>query len=207
MELKDIIKAAEGKELDSGVIDAIKALDQSAEVARLTKDLESEQGKSGGILDDKKKYKDRAEKAEGELKKITDGKLPAEELHKKQLAEMQEKLDKETADREAQETNFKAQQREARLADITGSVKWTDGTPHDTAKLIIKSAMAELDDLSDKTKIADVLKTITESHKSFISADAPGGTGGKSSGNGTPPNDKNEAPSIAENQKALWGDK
>ena len=55
MELKDIIKALEGKEIDAATIKAIKSLDQSAEVESLKSDLESERGKSAGILADKKK--------------------------------------------------------------------------------------------------------------------------------------------------------
>ncbi len=182
MTIEEIIKAAKEKELDSGIIDAIKALDQTADVERLKGELESEQGKAKGILEDKKKFKERAEKAEADLKKIEHDKLPEDEKRTKELNELKEQLESEKAEREKQAQQFAQTQREAKLSDLTGQIKWADGVPHDTAKLIIKTAMTEIEDLSDKSKIEETLKAVKESHKSFIAADAPGGTGGKSGG-------------------------
>ena len=204
MELKDIIKAVEEKELGADVISAIKALDNSAEVTRLKSELEAEQGKSAGILDDKKKYKERAETAELKLKDIEKAKLPEDERHKHELQELREKLDAEKAERENQAKEFAKTQREAQLADLTSSVKWADGTPHHTAKLIVSNAMMDVD-LSDKDKVADVLKQVKETHKSFIAAEAPAGAGAKGSSGGGGGNDKTS--SIADNQKAIWGGK
>ena len=184
MELKDIIKAAEEKELGADVIAGIKALDQSGEVERLGKELTAEQGKSAGILEDKKRYKAERDAHKAALDKIENDKLPDEEKHQKALDEMQKKLDVEKAEREKQAADYAKAQRDATVSDLTGSIKWADGTPQNTAKLIIQNALAGIDDLSDKTKVDEALKTVTESHKSMISAEAPGGSGDKGGGGG-----------------------
>lgn len=205
MKLEDIIKAVEEKELGADIISAIKALDTSEEVTRLSKELEAEQGKSSGILDDKKKYKERAENAESKLKEIEKAKLPEDERHKQEMQELKDKLEAEKVERENQAQEFAKTQREAQLADLTSSVKWADGTPHPTAKLIISNAMADVD-LSDQDKVNEALNAVKESHKSFIAAEAPGGSGakgGSSSGGGG----NDGASSIADNQNAIWGSK
>lgn len=184
MEMNEIVEALGGKDVDVGVIAAIEELASSAEVERLLKELSDEQGKTAGILADKKKFKDRAEKAEAGIKTIEDGKLPAEERHARELKDMQDRLEQERADREAQASDFAKTQRDAGLADITGSIKWADGTPHSTAKLIIRSALIDVEDLSDKTKVDEILNTVKESHKTFIAASAPGGSGSKAKGGG-----------------------
>ena len=183
MELNQIIEKLEESDVGAAVVDAVKALDNSGEIERLKGELEAEQGKNAGILSDKKKYKERAEKAEAEIKKIADSKLPEEERHAKELKELTEKLEAEKAEREKQQAEFAETQRNAKLLDITGSVKWADGIPHDTAKLVISNAMKDVD-LSDKAKVDEVLTTVKETHKSFIAAEAPGGTGGKGGGSG-----------------------
>lgn len=205
MELKDIIKAVEEKELGADVIGAIKALDKSAEVERLTKDLEAEQGKSASILEDKKKFKERAELSEKKLKEIETSKLPEEERHAKELQELNERLESERAEREKQAEEFARTQREAKLADITGSVHWASGTPHETAKLIVSNAFKDLD-LSDSSKVEEVLKSVKETHKSFIAAETPAGAGGK----GTDEKDTGgsvEASSFKSLMDETWGGK
>lgn len=204
MTLTEIIAGLDGKEIDSGVIDAIKALDGSAETERLTKELEAERGKNAGILEDKRKYKARADTAEGELKNLADSKLPEDERHLKALEAMQEQLDTAKAERDEDAKKFASSQREAKLLGLTGSIKWADGTPPATARLIVQSAMADFDDLDDK-KVAEALEGIKESHKSFIASSAPSGAG-SSSGTGNA-GEGGEKPSIAGNQKAIWGDK
>lgn len=178
MELEEIMAKLKEKEIDSTLISAIKALDNSSEIERLKGELESEQGKSAGILDDKKKYKERAEKAEKKLLDIEKEKLPADERHKQELEELRTQLESEKADREKDKAEFAKAQREARLADITGSVNWSSDTPHDTAKLIISNALNDVD-LSDSNKVNEVLTAVKETHKPFLAAAAPGGSGGR----------------------------
>lgn len=207
MTLEQIIAAAKAAGMDEAGIAAIQALDTSAEVTRLTGELASEQGKNSGILADKKKFKDRAEKAEADLKKIETDKLPEDEKHAQQLKEMQDKLDQETATREKQEADFKLQQREATLSDLTGSVKWAEGTPQGTAKLIVKNALADVEDLSDEKKVSDILTGIKDSHKSFIAADAPGGTGNKQVGGDKGGGSDDEPASMQDIVDEAWADK
>lgn len=206
MELDKIIEALKGKEVDQGVIDAVKGLDQSAEVERLKGELESEQGKGAGILADKKKFKERAEKAEGDLKAIADAKLPEDERHANALKELNDKIAAGETERANDKAEFAKVQREAKLSDITASVKWADGTPSGTAKLIISSAMTDID-LADQTKVDEALKAVKESHKSFIAAEAPGGTGGKGNEGAGSGGGGNEGSSIADNQKEIWAGK
>jgi hypothetical protein len=205
MELSKIIEALKEKEIDGDVISAVKALDVSAEVEQLKKDLESEQGKNSGILADKKKYKDRAEKAEGELKKIEDEKLPEEEKHARQLQEIQDKLDAEKAQRESDKAEFERVQRDAKLSDITAGIKWSDGIPTATAKMIISNALTDVD-LADGDKVDGILKDVKETHKSFIAAEAPGGSGGK--GNDSKVVNKDaESSSMKELMNEVWQNK
>ena len=205
MKLSEILEALKDKEIDGGVIDAVKALDQSAEVASLKSDLETEQGKSAGILADKKKYKERAESAEGKLDDIEKSKLPEKERHEREMEELKTRLEGEQKQREADKAEFAKTQREAALADITGSIRWADGIPQSTAKMIVKNDLADVEDLGDGAKVEEVLKAVKESHKSFIAADAPGGSGGKGGSGGDKSGGGGEASSIADNQKEIWG--
>jgi len=202
MELKDILKAAKEKELPADVIAGIEALDQSAEVLRLDKELTAEQGKSTGILEDKKKYKDRAEKSESELKKIEDGKLTADELGAKKLEEAEARILTAEQGLETQKKETAAKERANKILTLTSSIKWAEGVPKDTAALIIKNATAGIDDLSDKTKLDAALKAVTESHKALISAEAPAGSGDKGGGGGGS-NDKTTF-TLADSVKEAW---
>lgn len=207
MKLEEIIKLLKEAGVEAGVITAIKSLDNSAEVERLTKEVEAERGKSAGILEDKKKYKERAEKAEGEVKKIADEKLPEDERTQKEITELKDKLERQEAERKADADLFARTQREAKVAELTNSIKWAESTPFSTAKLIVSNALTDFDDLSDEAKIGDALKNVVESHKSFIAANAPSGTGGKTDGKGDSGSGGSNESSIADNQKEIWGDK
>lgn len=206
MDKKAIIEALKKLEVDGGIISAIEALDNSAEIERLKGELESEQGKGAGILADKKKFKERAEAAESALKDIETAKLPEAERTAKQLQEMQDKLDAEKAERESDRAEYARVKRESELSDIASSIKWADGTPSSTSKLIISNALMDVQDLADKSKVGEILATVKETHKSFIAADAPSGSGSKGSGDVGGSN-KSMPSSIASNQAAIWGDK
>ena len=205
MELNKIIKALEEKEIGSDVISAIKDLDQSEQVSKLTKDLEAEKGKHAGILEDKKKFKERAETAEKSLKEHEDSQLSVEERTQNQIDELNKKLADAEEAKVKQENDFKAAQRETALADITSSVKWSASIPHDTAKLIVREAFNGIENL-EKTVVEGKIKELTETHKAFISAEAPGGTGGKSGGNPAP-KEGDVALSHKEIQSDIWKDK
>ena len=205
MELDKIIEALKEKEVDSSVVDAIKALDQTDAISKLTKDLEAEKGKNAGILEDKKKFKERADAAEKTLKEQEDSKLSVEERVKNQIDELNKKLVEAEEAKVKQEADFKAAQRETALADITSSIKWSSSIPHDTAKLIVRNAFDGVDEL-EQSVVDGKIKELTETHKSFISAEAPAGTGGKSGGGGG--GGKDEAVlSHKEIQSDIWKDK
>lgn len=207
MTMEEIIKAMEDKDLGKSVISAVKGLDTTAEVDRLKGELEGEQGKNSGILADKKKFKERAETAEGKLNDLEKDKLPAEERHERELKEMRDKLDAEKVAREKQDADYKLQQRESTLADLTGSIKWAEGTPHETAKLVIKNALANIDDLSDKSKVDEILTGVKDTHKSFIAAEAPTGTGGKPSGGGGGGGDDDKPATMQDLVDDAWAGK
>ena len=206
MELEKIIESLESKEVGSDVINAVKALDQSGEVARLKGELDDLNGVKTGILADKKRYKSERDEARARLKKIEDEKLPENERYEKQIAEMQKQLEDERLEREQQKSDFAKQQREAKLADLTASVKWAQGTPHETAKLIVSNAMTGIEDLSDSSKVDEVLKSLTESHASFIEAKAPSGTGDKTGKVTEKPGDDNQY-TLADSVNDAWKNK
>lgn len=206
MKLTDILAKLKEADVDQATLDAISALDNSAE-------LEAEKGKNAGILADKKKYQDRAkeaekraEDAEATLKKIEDDKLPEAERFAKEKQALEDKLAAEKAEREADKAKFAQVQREAAESDIAGSIHWTEGTPQGTAKMIIKNALAEVEDLSDKEAVDKVLNSVKDTHKSFIAAEAPAGTGDKG-GTGGKIIDGDESSTIAGNQEAVWAGK
>lgn len=207
MKLTDITAKLKDAGVDAGVITAVEALDNSAEVERLNGELDAEKGKNAGILADKKKYKERAETAEKTLSDAEVAKLPEKERIEAEKQALRDQLDAAKAEREADAAKFAKTQREAKIADVTGSVRWAEGTPHDTAKLIMSNALATVEDLSDQAKVDEVLKSVKETHKSFIAAEAPGGSGGKGGNGGNGNGGGDEASSIADNQKAVWGDK
>lgn len=203
--LSEILIELKAKDIDADIISAVEALDQSSEISKLTGDLEAERGKNAGILSDKKKYKERAEASELKLKEIETSKLPEDERREKEMLELKEKLVGEQKQREVDKAEFAKTQREAKLADLTGSIRWAEGTPHDTAKLIISKALSSVEDLTDSAKVEEVLSGVKDSHKSFIAAEAPSGAGGKGGSGGS--GGGGEVPSIAANQAEVWGDK
>lgn len=184
MELDKIIEAMKDKDIDGAVIDAVKGIDQTSEVDRLTKELESEQGKAKGILEDKKKFKDERDALKKQLDEIETSKLPEDEKRQKELNDLKAKLEEAEAQRQADADKFAKTQRENKLLEIGGQIKWAKSTPSKTANLIVKNALAEIEDLSESTKVEEVLKSITEDHKAFIAADAPVGSGDKNTSGG-----------------------
>jgi hypothetical protein len=179
MKLEEVKKILTDAEVDSAVIDAVIATDDTPEIDALKKDLDAEKGKTAGILDDKKKFKERAETAESKLKEIEDGKLSEDERTAKRIKELEEKLESEKADRVRQEQEIALKERDAQLSSIVASVKWADGVPTETAKLIVEKAFKDVEDLADADKVKAVTATMTEAHKSFITAGAPKGKGTK----------------------------
>lgn len=207
MELDKIIEAAKGKELGSDVIDAIKKLDRSGDVERLESELESERGKNAAILADKKKYKEERDALKATIDKIETDKLPEDEKRQKEIQDLQTKLEEAQKQRDADAAKFAQTQRENKLLELTGKINWSKETPASTRNLIIKNALAEIEDLSDESKVEDVLKSVTESHKSFIVADAAGGSGSKAGGEGGGGEAKSSGNLILDEVNAAWGKK
>jgi len=205
MELEKIIEALSEKEVGAEIIEAIKGLADTSAVDTLKRELEAERGKVAGVLEDKKKFKERAEEAEKQLKKIADSKLSDSELAERKLAELEEKLQQSEAERQKEHEAFEAKQREARLSDITGSIRWADGVPRDTAKLIVSRAFNDAD-LDDKSKVETIIKEITQTHKSFITAETPAGGGGKGGDGGGAPGADRPA-TMTELMEEVWGAK
>ena len=179
MKIEDIIKALKDADIAADIVSAVEGLDTSAEVTRLEGELEAEQGKSKGILEDKKRYKAERDTHKAALDKIETDKLPTEEQHAKAIKEMQDKLDAEKAERETVAANYAKEKRELRLSDIAATVNFANGVPNSTAKLIIKNAFDGMEDLSDESKVSDVLNGIKDTHKTLIAAEVPSGSGGK----------------------------
>ena len=202
MDTEKIIAALEGKEIDGAVITAIKALDQSGTVTRLEGELLAEQGKAKGILSDKKKYQERAEKT---IQEQADSKLPAEELHLKQLQELKDQLAEGTRKQEEQLSGFNAKNRENAILKINSGIKWDlNKCPAGTAQLLTTNAFAGIDDLTDD-KVSEVVKSLTEQHSHFISAAAPSGSGDKGNGGGGAGSSSNEVHTLASGTNAAWG--
>lgn len=210
MTIEEIEAKLKEAKVDDSVVEALKSFADNKEAEKLSKELEAERGKASAILSDKKKYKEKMEALEAKLSEVYKEKLPEEERIKAELQEWKEKFEMVEKERETERAGFTKAQRDAKIADLTSSIHWADGIPHDTAKLIINSALSGLDDLSEVDKVNEVLNSVKETHKSFISAEAPSGSGGK--GKNGDNNNGNDfggaiASSIADNQAEIWGTK
>ena len=183
MKLEDIKAKLKEAGVDDSTISAVEGLDNSADVERLKGELEAEQGKAKGILEDKKRYKAERDTAKASLDKIETDKLPEADKHAKALKDMQERLDKQVADGLQRDADLAKAARSAKLSDFTGQIDWVPDAKK-SAKLIIRDAFAEIDDLSDQAKIDEVLNGVRESNKPFITAQVPAGSGGKGGGGG-----------------------
>ena len=207
MEIEEIIKALEGKEIGADVVSAVKGLDQSGEVERLKQAVTDAEGKASGILADKKRYKEERDAHKTALDKIETDKLPTEEQHAKAMKELQDQLEQSQADRAADAEKTAKTERDSAITDLTGSIQWGKNMPRDSAKLLVKNALTGVDDLSDKTKVGDALKALTDAHKPFIDAEVPAGTGGSGSGGGGGGAGGNEPSSMKGIMEEVWSKK
>lgn len=175
MELKDILEKLKGKEVDSAVIDAVKALDQSSEIEKLSGELTAEKGKNAGILEDKRKFKERAETAEGELKKIGDSKLTDEERTKKLADETNEKLAELQAKLDQKDQDYIAEKRELGIAGIAAKLKTVGGVDPSIVNMMLKAQLKDID-LTDESKVAEITSKLKETNKALFAADVPKGS-------------------------------
>ena len=209
MNMKELLKKLEEAGATEDLLKKVAELDNSEKIAELEAQIESEQGKSASLLADKRKFKERAETAEDELKKIELEKLPEEERRQKELSDLNEKLETERQERAQEKAEFERVQRDGQLLEIAGTIKWADGVPSSTSKMIVTTALKDVEDLSDEKAVKDVLATVTESHKALIQANAAAGTGG-TGGSGGADDDLGggeKEGTILGNQQATWGDK
>lgn len=203
MDAQKIIEALQGKEIDAEVLSAIKALDKSGDVEALKAELEAEKGKNKGILDDKHKFKERAESAEAKLKQIETEKLPEAERHKQELEEMKQQIESAKKEREDEKAALAKSQYENKLLELTGAIPWSKDFPKKSALAVVRDAMAGVDH-NDKSKLDEVTKQITESHKAFIVASAPTGSGSKGGDPGAGGGGEKKSYTLGDSVESAW---
>ena len=134
--------------------------------------------------------------------------MPDDEKRQKEIDDLKAEIAAAKAQTEAKEAEFKKTQREAKEAELVNSINWLKDTPKAARKSAIKAAMADVEDLSDETKVNDALKTVTEEYKAFISAEAPTGSGDKGGGGGDKGGGGSDKPATMKDiMQGVWDNK
>ena len=197
---EEIKKELAEKGVDSATIGK---LDMSSEVERLTSELAAEKGKVAGITEDKRKFKERMEKAESKISEMESANLTGDEKRQKEINDAKaavEELKKQIADKDAAVAKEK---REAGIAKITGEMKFIEGFTSSAANSLVKNALAEIDDLNDAEKVSAAITAFKDQNKGLFAANVAAGSGSNhrnqagSGGDGKPV-------SIEEAMKAKW---
>lgn len=205
MNIEEIEKALKEAGVDAGVITAVKGLDNSAEVERLTGELKAEQGKSAKFLTDKKELKEKLAEAEKEREEIKNSSLTGDEKRQKEIEEARKAVEELKKQIEDKDKAVAAEKREAEILKLASGLKGADGVAASTLNTLVKTQLADVEDLSDSDAVTAKINDLMENNKGLFAADTTAGTGETHrSGDG---GGADKESSIADNQKAIWGTK
>jgi len=182
---------------DDNNTDARKALEEkmSAMQATMQAKIDALEGKSAGILSDKKKEQTAKDALQAELDELKSKDLGEVEKLKLENERMQSRVDAaELKAQEASETLSSTQRKNA-LNDISKKFKWMDSVPENLRSLTLQNEFDGID-LGNEVLVADKVKTITESYAGLLASDVPSGTGSHP-GNPSAPQQKATAEQIA----------
>ena len=160
--------------------DAVKALEaKMAEMqATMQAKIDALEGKSAGILSDKKKEQAAKDAIQAELDELKSKDLGEVEKLKLENERMQSRVD--AAEQKALEASesLSSTQRKNALNEISKKFKWMDSVPDNLRDLTLQNEFSDID-LGNEVLVADKVKTINETYAGLLASDAPSGAGSK----------------------------
>ena len=166
---------------------------EAAKVAKLTADLEAANGKSGGILEDKKKFQKKVEELEVANRLLAEKDLGDVEKLNIELERMKSKAEKAEADLTEAKGGYAKEKRNAAEGRIGAGMKWLDTVPADVRDMVIRQELGDIEDLGNQVLVDAKIKAVSEKYAGMLAADAPSGGGSKA---GTATGGGNNAPII-----------
>ena len=160
--------------------DAMKALEEkmAAMQATMQAKIDALEGKSAGILGDKKKEQAAKDALQAEIDELKSKDLGEVDRLKLENERMQSRVEAaEKLASEASETLTSTQRKNA-LNDISKQFKWMDNVPENLRALTLSNEFDGVD-LGNEVLVADKVKTITSNYAGLLAANVPDGAGQK----------------------------
>ena len=182
---------------DNDNTDAVKALEEKMATMQATMQatIDSLEGKSAGILSDKKKEQAAKDALQDEIDELKSKDLGEVERLKLDMERLQSKFDLSETQKAELEATYSTEKRNNALGKIQSGFKFLDAVPQEMRDLIVKNAMEGVD-LGNEVLVADKVKFINETYAGQLAADVSGGTG-STTGNPSAPTNKPTADQIA----------
>lgn len=178
----EALEKAQAGEINAEILTALTSTDNDSRIASLEARLEASEGKSNGILGDKKKAQEKATELQAKIDALESKDLGEVETLKRDMERLQSKFDlSETTNTELKAT-YETEKRDHALNKIAGEFKWMDSVPKDMRSLIVSNAMEGID-LGNDVLVADKVKGIRETYAGQLASDAPNGAGSKPGNN------------------------
>ena len=152
---------------------------EAAKVAKLTADLEAANGKSGGILEDKKKFQKKVEELEAANRLLAEKDLGDVEKLNIELERMKSKAEKAESDLTDAKGGYAKEKRNAAESKIGAGMKWLDTVPADVRDMVIRQELGDIEDLGNSVLVDAKIKAVSEKYAGMLAADAPSGGGSK----------------------------
>ena len=179
----EIKKQLEEAGVSAELIETLSKDDGSAaKIAKLTADLAAANGKSGGILEDKKKFQTQVDELKQQLADLSEKDLGEVERLKLEIQREKSKSEKAEADLTEAKSGYAAEKRNAALSKLGAGTKWLDTVPADTRDMIIKNEFGDIEDLGNQVLVDAKLKSVSEKYAGLIAADVASGGGSKAGG-------------------------
>jgi len=179
MTKEELKKAMTEAGMDAAALATVDALDVSADVERLTGELTAEKGKNAQIVADKNKYKTERDEAKTALEAVKSENLTGDEKMQKQIDELTQKMADKDLELEEKDKLAAETARESEIMKIAATIKTIDGVDRSAVNLLVKNAMADIEDFGATDKVDAAVNTFKENNKALIAATVPEGSGGQ----------------------------
>jgi len=175
--------------MDEKILEALKASGVSEEViSQLSKDdgtatrlttleakLAAAEGKSAGILGDKKKSQEKAEALQARIDELESKDLGEVEKLKLDMTRLQSQLDAANGKYSELETTYNGEKQTHSLNKIGSGFDWMPSVPEDMRSIILAKEFEGID-LGNDVLVADRVKSMSEKYAGQLAAKVPNGT-------------------------------
>ena len=177
---EEVKKQMEDAGISAEVIASIIAAEGgAAKVAQLEADLAAANGKSGGILEDKKKFQTQVDELKKQLADLSEKDLGDVERLKLELDRANSKAEKAESDLTDAKGGYAKEKRNAAESKIGAGMKWLDTVPADVRDMVIRQELGDIEDLGNSVLVDAKIKAVSEKYAGMLAADAPSGGGSK----------------------------